>query len=333
MPLLKSNYQAPFIFRNYHLSTIYASLFRKVPEISRTRERIELQDGDFLDLDWSFSSRGTSQKLQIILHGLEGNSSRPYVVGMASHFNQAGWDVAAINLRGCSGEINRLYRSYNAGASEDLREVINNIIKKKKYDKLSLTGFSLGGNLILKYLGEEKEIPPQLMAAVAISTPCDLYLSLKKLEEPRNFFYSRRFVKKLKQQLLKRSTFFPDDIKKEEINRCNTLYAIDDLYTGKAHGFQNALDYYEKSSALNFIPTITIPTLLLNARNDAFLSPNSSPVDLAEGHPFFYLEMPEYGGHVGFLQHKRTTFAEERALEFITEKSEKNPYSPQPTLK
>ncbi|QED38546.1 alpha/beta fold hydrolase [Antarcticibacterium arcticum] len=321
MPLLKSNYNPPVIFRNYHLSTIYASMFRSVPEISQKRERLELEDGDFLDIDWSFSSKASSKKLQIILHGLEGNSSRPYVVGMANHFNEAGWDVAAINLRGCSGELNRLYRSYNAGASEDLREVIKYVLENNNYDTLSLTGFSLGGNLMLKYLGEGKEIPPQLKAAVAISTPCDLYLSLKKLEETKNYLYSRRFVKKLKQQLLIRSEQFPDKITRAEIMKCNTLYAIDDLYTGKAHGFQNARDYYEKSSALNFIPSINIPTLLINAKNDAFLSPNSSPVELAIEHQYFHLELPAYGGHVGFLQNKKTTFAEERALAFITENS------------
>ena len=319
MPVLQSTYKPPFIFRNYHLSTIYASLFRKAPEVKQHRERLNLQDGDFLDLDWSFSTSGSTGKLQVILHGLEGSSSRPYVLGMASQFNRAGWDVAAINLRGCSGELNKLYRSYNAGASEDLREVIDHLLKKQNYDTLALTGFSLGGNLMLKYLGEGIELPSQLKAAVAISTPCDLYLSLKKLEETRNLIYSRRFVKKLKQQLLRRSELFPNNITKQEILNCTSLYAIDDLYTGKAHGFKNALDYYEKSSALNFIPNINIPTLLINAKNDGFLSANSSPIGMAEENPFFYLEMPDYGGHVGFLQKKKTTYTEERALEFISE--------------
>lgn len=318
MPVLKSTYKPPFIFRNYHLSTIYASLFRKPPKVIQHRERLDLQDGDFLDLDWSFSTSGPTGKLQVILHGLEGSSSRPYILGMASQFNKAGWDVAAINLRGCSGELNRLYRSYNAGASEDLREVIQHILKKQKYDSLALTGFSLGGNLMLKYLGEGKPLPSQLQAAVAISAPCDLYLSLKKLEESRNLIYSRRFVKKLKQQLLKRSDMFPDNITKEEIMSCTSLYAIDDLYTGKAHGFKNALDYYQKSSALNFIPNISVPTLLINAKNDGFLSANSSPIDMANKNPYFYLEIPAYGGHVGFLQKVKTTYTEERALEFIS---------------
>lgn len=318
MPVIKSIYKPPFLFRNYHISTIYASLVRKVPAIDQSRERLELPDGDFLDLDWSFSTQGESTKLQIILHGLEGNTQRPYVLGMAGNFTRAGYDVAAVNFRGCSGEINRLYRSYNAGASEDLREVINCSLNKNKYKEIVLTGFSLGGNLMLKYLGEGSKLPSEIKAAVAISTPCDLHQSLKKLEEPKNRIYSRRFVKKLKQQLLLRETKFPDNIEKQQILACKSLFAIDELYTGKAHGFENAVDYYRKSSALNFISSIEIPTLLINARNDEFLSTNSSPVDLAKKNPNFFLEMPDYGGHVGFLQNKRTTYAEDRALDFIS---------------
>lgn len=317
MPVIKSNYKTPFLFRNYHISTIYASLIRRVPAIHQFRERLELVDGDFLDLDWSFSLKRKSKKLLIILHGLEGNAKRPYVLGMAGNFNSAGYDVAAINFRGCSGEINRLYKSYNAGASEDLREVISYTLKKNKYEEIFLTGFSLGGNLMLKYLGEGNKLPTEIKAAVAISTPCDLHKSLKKLEEPKNRLYSRRFVKKLKQQLLLRESKFPDHIEKQKILACKSLFAIDELYTGKAHGFENALDYYKKSSALNFIPSIEIPTLLINARNDEFLSDNSSPVELAENNPHFFLEMPEYGGHVGFIQKKKTTYTEDRSLDFI----------------
>lgn len=323
MPVLKSKYKAPFLFRNYHISTIYASMLRKAPAINQVRERLELEDGDFLDIDWSKSSRGPSRKLGIVLHGLEGNSQRPYILGMAGKFNLAGWDIAAINLRGCSGEMNRLYRSYNAGASEDLAVVIAHVLSQKKYDQLALIGFSLGGNLMLKYVGEKNKLPHQLMAAVAISTPCDLHQSLKKLEEPKNRIYSRRFVKKLKQQLLLRESQYPEMIKKQEIVACKSLFAIDELYTGKAHGYEGALDYYQKNSALNFIPDIQIPTLLINAQNDEFLSANSSPVEMAANHSYFYLEMPEHGGHVGFLQNKKTTYAEDRAIEFVGKHLEK----------
>lgn len=321
MPILASTYNPPLIFRNYHLSTIYASMIRKVPDLSQSRERLELEDGDFIDIDWSYATKKTSNTLVVILHGLEGNSQRPYVQGMAHQFLEEGWDAAAVNLRGCSGEINRLYRSYNAGASEDLKAVLDHILKFKNYTAVTLTGFSLGGNLMLKYLGEGNRIPQEVKAAVAISTPCDLYQSLKRLEEPQNFLYSRRFVKKLKNQLHLRGTKFPENLSAKDISSCKSLYAIDELYTGKAHGFKNARDYYEKSSALNFIPDIGIPTLLINAKNDAFLSENSSPVTMALDNPFFYLETPEYGGHVGFIQKENITYAEKRALEFLKNNS------------
>ncbi len=317
MPIIKSTYRPPVLFKNYHISTIYASVLRKIPPVPQSRERLELEDGDFLDLDWSYSTSGESEKALILLHGLEGNAQRPYMLGIARYFNQNGWDVAAINFRGCSGEINRLYRSYNAGASEDLVQVVSHILSKNRYNNLALNGFSLGGNLMLKYLGEGNKLPSQLKAAVAISTPCDLHLSLKKLEESRNKIYSGRFVKKLKTQLYHREANFPNDLQKQQIASCNNLFAIDELYTSRAHGYKNAMDYYEKSSSLQFIEKISIPTLLINAKNDGFLSENSSPISIAQSNPNFYLEMPEYGGHVGFIQKKKQTYTEERSLEFI----------------
>ena len=292
-------------------------MFRRILPVVQTRERLELEDGDFLDMDWSYSFLGTSKKVLVILHGLEGNAQRPYILGLARYFNKNGWDVAALNFRGCSGEINRLYKSYNAGATSDLDLVISHIISKNKYDSLALNGFSLVGNLLLKYLGEGNKLPAKLKAAVAISAPCDLHGSLKKLEEPSNRIYSGRFIKNLKEQLYLREKHFPENIQKQQISACKNLFSIDDLYTSKAHGFENALDYYQKSSASQFIPNISIPTLLINAKNDNFLSASSSPVTIAEKNPNFYLEMPNHGGHVGFLQNKKQTYTEERALEFI----------------
>lgn len=318
MPIVESTYNPPYLFRNYHISTIYAAKLRVVPKISQTRERLQLDDGDFVDIDWSSSESGNSKKVLVILHGLDGNAQRPYVVGLAHYFNNNGWDVAAFNFRGCSGEINKLYRSYNAGASEDLHQVITQILSHKKYEALAINGFSLGGNLLLKYLGEGNDLPEELKAAVAISAPCDLYASLKKLNEKRNWLYSKRFVMQLKKQLFLREKHFPEQITKKQIANCNNLYAIDNLYTSQAHGYSNALEYYEKSSALSFVPNINIPTLLINAQNDGFLSENSSPKQIAETNKNFYLEMPEYGGHVGFLQNKKTTYTEERALKFIS---------------
>lgn len=318
MPIVESKYNPPYLFRNYHISTIYAAKLRSIKPVPQNRERLKLEDGDFLDLDWSYANSCSSKNVLIILHGLDGNAQRPYILGLAHHFNLNGWDVAAINFRGCSGEINKLYRSYNAGASDDLKQVVAHILSNKKYESLAINGFSLGGNLLLKYLGEGNMLPEELKAAVAISAPCDLYASLKKLDENRNWLYSKRFVLQLKKQLRLREKHFPEEITKKQIENCTNLYAIDELYTSQAHGYANALEYYEKSSALNFLPNIEVPTLLINARNDGFLSENSSPVAIAKNNPNFFLEMPDYGGHVGFLQKKEATYTEERALEFIT---------------
>ncbi|GAB2761636.1 alpha/beta fold hydrolase [Actinomadura fibrosa] len=279
------------------------------------RERLELKEGDFIDLDWSFSEE-KSEKLLILLHGLEGSAQRPYMTGTAKLFTQNGWDVLAVNFRGCGGELNRLFRSYHAGATDDLRQVIEHV--KPRYPTIALNGFSLGGNLLLKYLGEEKNLPEEIKAAVAISVPCDLHGSLMEIQQLRNMLYEKRFLRSLKAHLLARHEKFPNKITKEEIASCDNLLAVDELYTSKAHGFENALDYYKKNSSLQFLPNISIPTLLINARNDGFLSEKSYPVEVAEKNSDFFLEMPKYGGHVGFIQNGPYTYNEERTLEFLS---------------
>lgn len=318
MPLVESTYNPPAVFRNYHISTVYSAVIRRV-QVAQERERIDLQDGDFLDLDWSFCAE-TSEKVLVVIHGLEGSAKRPYVTGLARYFIQHGWDVAAVNLRGCSGELNRHFRSYHAGATDDLQEVVEHILKKEKYSSMAFNGFSLGGNLMLKYLGEKREIPKQLKAAVMISVPCDLHGSLKQLQKTENFLYAKRFLNKLREHLQLRAQKFPDQLTLEEIEACDSLLDIDNLYTSKAHDFEDALDYYNKNSSRHFLENIKVPTLLINAKNDGFLSTGCYPVSIAESSKNLFLEMPEYGGHVGFIQNKKVTYNEERALDFIEAK-------------
>ncbi len=315
MPIVESTYKPPMIFRNYHVSTVYSAMIRRAP-VAQQRERINLQDGDFLDLDWSFSEE-RSEKVLIVIHGLEGSAKRPYITGLAKYFTQKDWDVAAVNLRGCSGEINRHFRSYHAGATNDLQEVVEHILKKNKYATMAFNGFSLGGNLMLKYLGEDREIPKQLKAAVMVSVPCDLHGSLKQLGKRENFLYAKRFQIKLQNHLRQRALHFPNQLTAEEINACDSLLDIDDLYTSRAHDFENALDYYHKNSSRRFLKNIGVPTLLINAKNDGFLSPACYPFKIAEESKYLYLETPEYGGHVGFMQNKPETYTEERAYQFI----------------
>ncbi|WP_224484168.1 YheT family hydrolase [Robertkochia aurantiaca] len=320
MPIIDSSYNPPFPFTMGHLSTVYSGLIRQVKGVSQIRERITLEDGDFIDLDWSYTrnkQRPTANQLVIILHGLEGNAQRPYVTGTAKVFNENGFDACAVNFRGCSGEDNRLYRSYHSGVSQDLEQVIGHIIKNYDYQQIVLKGFSLGGNVMLKYLGETPQVPDQIKAGVAVSVPCSLYHSMLSLHRFENTLYARRFRKHLIEKLRKKQERFPDKVTNEDLRKIKLLKDFDDVYTARAHGFNNGLDYYEKASSLPLLRNITIPVLLLNAKNDSFLSPECFPTGIAASHEHLFLEMPQAGGHVGFYEPDNVYYNEKRAVEFI----------------
>lgn len=315
MPILEPTYKPPFFFKNGFVATVYSGLVRKV-KINQERERITLSDGDFLDLDWSFSKE-KSNKLIILLHGLEGHAQRPYVTGAAKLFNDNGIDAVCVNFRGCSGEDNLLYRSYHSGATEDLEAVVNHAIKQKGYSEIYLKGISLGANIILKYLGEREIVPKEIKAAIAVSSPCYLSGSAKELHAFKNILFHDRFKRHLVNRLKVKQTNFEKDLSAEAIKSIKTLYDFDNVYTSKAHGFKNAEDYYAKSSSLQFLSNIKTPTLIINALNDSFLSPECFPVKEAKNNPNLYLEMPKFGGHVGFIDKKNVYYNEKRALEFI----------------
>jgi len=316
MPLLKSNFNPSFIFKNGHFSTIYSSKLRKTPTLLQQRERITLPDGDFLDLDWSHSQTITN-KLVILLHGLEGNAQRTYMKGVGNLLQKNGWDIAAMNFRGCSGEDNLVYQSYHSGKTDDLEEVINHTLEKDKYQEIVLVGFSLGANLLLKYLGERDDVPSEIKKGVAISVPTSLRGSLESLMKPENWFYSKAFLINLRKKYQLKMKQHPDKMNAFDLNKIKTLKDFDDVYTSKAHGFKDAYDYYEKNSSNQFIPTIKIPVLIINAKNDSFLNEDCYPYKIAENSKNVYLETPLYGGHVGFHQTNNEYYSEKRALEFL----------------
>ncbi|MFD1094659.1 YheT family hydrolase [Salegentibacter chungangensis] len=316
MPILEATYQPKGIFKSADVNTVYAATLRKVDLPAYKRERIEISDGDFLDLDWSFTSQGRSKKVVILLHGLAGSAERPYMKGMARTFNKKGWDAVAMNFRGCSEELNRFYRSYHAGASDDLAEVVTHLMATGNYENISLAGFSLGGNMMLKYLGENRTIPEEIKSAVAISVPCDLAGSLGAINRMRNFVYSKRFELKLKEHLNARAEKFPDRISKKQVSACKSLRDIDDLYTSKAHGFKNADEYYEKNSCGQFLENIKIPTLIISAKDDTFLPNSAYPIKQAGNSGYLHLEIPSCGGHVGFVLDNEEFYHEKRAIDF-----------------
>ncbi|MCJ7465514.1 MAG: alpha/beta fold hydrolase [Maribacter sp.] len=315
MPLREDTYDPPLYFKSGHFSTIYAGLWRKVNGVNQKRVRFELPDGDFIDLDWSFASHPSDQVV-ILLHGLEGHGQRPYITGSAKIFNASGIDACAVNFRGCSGETNRLFRSYHSGATEDLHSVVQHVIHKK-YNHIFINGVSLGGNLALEYAGEPREIPKEVKAVIGISVPCDLHSSLKELLKPKNYLYAKRFRKHLVDKLKLKQLRFPEMISDIDIKNIKTLKDFDDIYTSRAHGFIDALDYYKKSSSLQFLNQISIPSLIINAQNDSFLGKECYPYQEAKKNRFISLEVPKYGGHVGFAGPKNITYSEKRAINFI----------------
>jgi len=318
MPLITSPYIAKGLFKNPHFSTIYSAKLRPSPKLLQQRERMSLKDKDFLDLDWSFSEK-PSNKVAILIHGLEGNAHRTYIKGAGRILKKGGYDVAAINLRGCSGEPNKMYCSYNAGKTDDLDEVIDFILKKDNYTEIALIGFSLGGNLILKYLGEREIVSEIIKKAVVVSTPLSLKGSLESLTKFSNKVYSTSFLYDLKKKYKSKMNQFPEKINPSDLKKIKSLLDFDDIYTAPAHGFKDALDYYKKNSSEQFLPAVKIPVLILNAKNDTFLSKACYPYKLAANSKNIYLETPKYGGHVGFHKTNTLYYSEKRTLAFLNE--------------
>lgn len=307
-------YLPPFFLFNAHLETIYPALLRRVALTRYTRERIDTPDDDFLDIDWL---RKGYDRLAILSHGLEGSSTRAYVKGMAKALHDRGFDVMAWNFRGCSEEMNRQRRFYHSGATDDLDTVVRHASETRGYQAIYLVGFSLGGNLTLKYLGE-RPASPAIRRAVAISVPLDLRTSCHKISRPSNRIYANRFLRSLKRKIRIKAQL-RDDIDPSMLEGIRTLEEFDDRYTAPLHGFESALHYYEQCSALRFLNSITTPTLIINTRNDPFLSEECFPIEAVRQHRFVDLEVPSRGGHVGFTQFNKNGlyWSEQRAVEFL----------------
>jgi predicted alpha/beta-fold hydrolase len=283
---------------NGHVQTIIGAFLRRRCRITFDHERLELLDGDFLDLRWLRQGR---DRLAILSHGLEGNAEQGYVRGMAAALNAARWDALAWNFRGCGDDSNRLVRLYHSGATEDLKPVIEHAAVN--YSRIALIGFSLGGNLTLKYLGEAPP-HPAVVAGVAISAPVDLAASARMLDQRwSNRLYLRRFIGSLIAKVEAKALRFPDEIDASGSRALRTFQEFDDRYTSRLHGFRDAADYWQQASARQYLHQITVPTLLLNALDDPFLAPECFPFPEAEQNCCLFLEAPASGGHLGFLEY------------------------------
>lgn len=320
MPILNfDDYMPPFWLPEGQSQTIFPSVFRKVEGFNYLRQRIETPDGDFLDIDLSDRkslNQQLTKSLIILSHGLEGDSSRQYITGMVKNFNGHGFDCLAWNFRSCSGEINQTKRFYHSGATDDLETIIKYSLSKA-YDKIYLVGFSLGGNLTLKYLGEKAEnLYPEIQKAITFSVPLHLSSSSKKI----GWLYTKRFNKSLIKKILEKSQRFPEfNIDTSNITKIKTLKDFDDAYTSQLHGFIDAEDYYERNSSLYFLAHISIPTLVINAQNDPFLSKECFPFEQIKTLEKVYFQAPKMGGHCGFYpaDYQGVLWSERRALAWV----------------
>lgn len=317
MPVITStSYPGPPWYQyNGHFQTIIPTTFRRINDIYYERERLELPDGDFLDLDWMDNG---SRDLVILSHGLEGNSERTYIKGMAMFFHQQHWDVLAWNCRSCSGELNRNFRLYYHGDVEDIGHVIDHVLSQKNYKRIVLIGFSMGGNITLKYVGTKgKELADPISHAIAFSSPTDLKACVEVVESNKNRFYHKYFLNNLKAKIKLKAEQFPDQLDISRLDEIEDWFTFDTRYSAPLNKLPDADAFYYEASAKNFMTGTTIPTLLVNAQNDPVLDERSTPLSLAENHPQLFIETPRNGGHVGFALSRRKYFwSELRAWEF-----------------
>jgi predicted alpha/beta-fold hydrolase len=301
-----------------NLMTVFGPLFRPGPDVPLTRERWELSDRDFVDVDRMAGPRDAP--LLLALHGLEGSSSAHYIRGLLAQARARGWRALALNFRGCSGDMNRLLRSYHSGETADLDELVRRA--RGEADRIVLAGSSLGGNVLVKWLGEQGDaLPREIKAAVALSVPFDLALCAQTLDGPGfwRWVYRTRFLRTLKRKALEKLKRFPGTADEDRVRQARTLFEFDDALTARVHGFASAPDYYTQSSSGQFVERVRTPLLLLSAADDPFIPAHCIP---KVTNPSVSVELSTRGGHLGFVEGppwRPRFYAERRAAEFLAQ--------------
>lgn len=315
MPLMNDfEYAVPgFAYRNPHLTTIYLNKLRAIKPPAYERTRVELPDGDFLDIDFIENNR---KKAILLCHGLEGNSIRNYNNSAANLFFTNNFSVFAWNNRSCSGEMNRLLKLYHHTAIDDLDQSVKFVLDKG-YEEVYLLGYSMGGVQILNYFGK-LPIDQRIKAGVAVSAPVNLKSSAEILKQGFNRIYLKNFLIAIKKKLNQKALQFPGLLDWKRLELAKDFDDIDEYFTAPAHGFVNAVDYYEKASPINILQHIKIPILILNALDDPFLDKDSYPTEFASNSKTVFLETPGHGGHCAFpLKNDKLTYSAQRAYEFF----------------
>ena len=289
-------FQPAWWCRGPHRQTLWARLMRRSPRLSFQRERLELPDGDFVDLDWTKNNNGP---IVIVLHGLEGSSASPYAHGLLHAMENRGWRGVVMHFRGCSGAPNRLARSYHSGDTGDLAYLIEVLRRREPRAPLATVGFSLGGNVLLKWLGESGERAP-LSAAVAVSVPYVLHCAADRLQQGFSRLYQWQLMRSLRHTVTEKRKRMEMPLKIQDLSALKNFRDFDEHVTAPLHGFDSADHYYTASSSRQYLNSIAVPTLLLHARDDPFMTEAAIPRndELSET---VTLELSARGGHAGFV--------------------------------
>ena len=312
---------APWL-TNPHLHTVWGRLFRRVDRLPLLREQWETPDDDTIDV---LRIPGIDAEAPgfLLLHGLEGSESSHYVSGILSAARSRGWQANLLIFRTCNGSLNRQPRSYHSGETADLDVVVRRLLAERPRAPLVLAGVSLGGNVLLKWLGEQGEhVDLRVKAATAVSVPYDLARSSRHIDHGVSRVYSRRFLRSLRTKALAKIDRHPGIADPDRVRAARTLWAFDDAFTGPVHGFAGADDYYARSSSIHFLGAIRVPTLLLSARDDPFHPPGllSDVEEIARDNPALHIEFVDRGGHVGFVEGavpwNTSSYGERRPVEF-----------------
>jgi len=328
-PILRAPYRAPWWLPGGHAQTVYAALAAPRPRVAYRRERWDTPDGDFIDLDWvqdqdrgsRIQDRGQTP-LVVLFHGLEGSSQSHYALALMAEVARRGWRGVVVHFRGCAGEPNRLPRAYHSGDSTEIDWVLRRL--RTEHPLLYAVGVSLGGNALLKWLGEAGASAREVVdRAAAISAPVDLMAAGNALDRGFNLLYVRHFLSSMKGKSLAKLARYPGLYEAARVRAARTLRAFDDLVTAPLHGFRNTDDYWTRASAKPWLAGIDVPVLMLNARNDPYLPARFLPAP-HEVAPSVVLEKPSSGGHVGFVSGRfpgDLGWLPARVLEFFSRES------------
>ena len=299
------NFTVKNLLKNTHIQTSYATLFRKPFLKNFEIEKFILSDGDFIEIYWHNKPKTDRQTpIVILFHGLAGSYNSPYIQGTINELNKNNFACVVVHFRGCAGQDNLLARSYHSGETDDNLEYIQYLQKIFPNSKLFCVGFSLGGNMLLKLLGELKQ-NTLITAAISVSAPMQLDISAKTINSGFSKFYQKRLLNDLKKALLRKCKRHDLEklinLKQDAIKNIQTIKEFDELYTAPIHGFASADDYYMKCSSKQFLKDIKTPTLIIHAKDDPFMSTDILPQQ-NEISKYITLEISENGGHVGFIQ-------------------------------